>query len=143
MHANENADDSMILQACKIANIDSFIQSLPEKYNTKVGERGLNFSGGQRQRMAIARTILKDAPIIVLDEATSGIDTETENEIKQSLSILLRNKTSITIAHRLNTIENSDRILVLRSGEIGEEGTHNELIKKNGYYKKLIEAQEY
>lgn len=133
----------MILQACKIANIDSFIQSLPEKYNTKVGERGLNFSGGQRQRMAIARTILKDAPIIVLDEATSGIDTETENEIKQSLSILLRNKTSITIAHRLNTIENSDRILVLRSGEIGEEGTHNELIKKNGYYKKLIEAQEY
>lgn len=141
LHANENADDCMLQQACKIAHIDSFIQTLPEKYNTKVGERGVQLSGGQRQRIAIARAILKDSPIVVLDEATSGVDTENENEIKHSLSVLLKDKTGITIAHRLNTIEDSDRILVLRSGEIVEEGTHTELLKKNGYYKKLIEAQ--
>ncbi|QOW60986.1 ABC transporter ATP-binding protein [Treponema pedis] len=142
LHADENASESMLIEACKIANIDSFIQSLPEKYNTKVGERGLNFSGGQRQRIAIARAVLKNSPIVVLDEATSGVDTENENEIKQSLSVLLKGRTSITIAHRLNTIEDSDRILVLHNGEIAEEGTHKTLIAKNGYYKKLIEAQE-
>ena len=142
LHANEAADDDMVIEACKIAHIDSFIQSLPEKYNTRVGERGLNFSGGQRQRIAIARAVLKDAPIIVLDEATSGVDTENENEIKHSLSVLLKNRTSITIAHRLNTIEDCDRILVLRHGRIVEEGTHHQLFGKDGYYKKLVQAQQ-
>ena len=142
LHANETADDDMVIEACKIAHIDSFIQSLPEKYNTRVGERGLNFSGGQRQRIAIARAVLKDAPIIVLDEATSGVDTENENEIKHSLSVLLKNRTSITIAHRLNTIEDCDRILVLRHGRIVEEGTHHQLFGKDGYYKKLVQAQQ-
>ena len=142
LHANETADDGMVIEACKIAHIDSFIQSLPEKYNTRVGERGLNFSGGQRQRIAIARAVLKDAPIIVLDEATSGVDTENENEIKHSLSVLLKNRTSITIAHRLNTIEDCDRILVLRHGRIVEEGTHHQLFEKDGYYKKLVQAQQ-
>ncbi len=142
LHANEAADDGMVIEACKIAHIDSFIQSLPEKYNTRVGERGLNFSGGQRQRIAIARAVLKDAPIIVLDEATSGVDTENENEIKHSLSVLLKNRTSITIAHRLNTIEDCDRILVLRHGRIVEEGTHHQLFGKDGYYKKLVQAQQ-
>ena len=142
LHANENADEEKLIDACKAANIHSFIQSLPEGYNTKVGERGLNFSGGQRQRIAIARAVLKNSPIVVLDEATSSVDTENENEIKQSLNHLLRNRTSITIAHRLNTIENSDRILVLLRGEIVEEGSHKELILKDGYYKKLVEAQQ-
>ena len=99
--------EEKLIDACKAANIHSFIQSLPEGYNTKVGERGLNFSGGQRQRIAIARAVLKNSPIVVLDEATSSVDTENENEIKQSLNHLLRNRTSITIAHRLNTIENN------------------------------------
>ena len=142
LHANENADEEKLIDACKAANIHSFIQSLPEGYNTKVGERGLNFSGGQRQRIAIARAVLKNSPIVVLDEATSSVDTENENEIKQSLNHLLRNRTSMTIAHRLNTIENSDRILVLLRGEIVEEGSHKELILKDGYYKKLVEAQQ-
>nr|WP_303936784.1 ABC transporter ATP-binding protein [Treponema denticola] len=142
LHANEDADEKKLIDACKAANIHSFIQSLPEGYNTKVGERGLNFSGGQRQRIAIARAVLKNSPIVVLDEATSSVDTENENEIKQSLNHLLRNRTSITIAHRLNTIENSDRILVLLRGEIVEEGSHKELILKDGYYKKLVEAQQ-
>ena len=142
LHANENADEEKLIDACKAANIHSFIQSLPEGYNTKVGERGLNFSGGQRQRIAIARAVLKNSPIVVLDEATSSVDTENENEIKQSLNHLLRNRTSITIAHRLNTIENSDRILVLHRGEIVEEGSYKELILKDGYYKKLVEAQQ-
>ena len=142
LHANEDADEEKLIDACKAANIHSFIQSLPEGYNTKVGERGLNFSGGQRQRISIARAVLKNSPIVVLDEATSSVDTENENEIKQSLNHLLRNRTSITIAHRLNTIENSDRILVLLRGEIVEEGSHKELILKDGYYKKLVEAQQ-
>ena len=142
LHANENADEKKLIDACKAANIHSFIQSLPDGYNTKVGERGLNFSGGQRQRIAIARAVLKNSPIVVLDEATSSLDTENENEIKQSLNHLLRNRTSITIAHRLNTIENSDRILVLYRGEIVEEGSYKELILKDGYYKKLVEAQQ-
>ncbi|WP_444818784.1 ABC transporter ATP-binding protein/permease [Treponema denticola] len=142
LHANEDADEEKLIDACKAANIHSFIQSLPEGYNTKVGERGLNFSGGQRQRIAIARAVLRNSPIVVLDEATSSVDTENENEIKQSLNHLLRNRTSITIAHRLNTIENSDRILVLLRGEIVEEGSHKELILKDGYYKKLVEAQQ-
>ena len=142
LHANEDADEKKLIDACKAANIHSFIQSLPDGYNTKVGERGLNFSGGQRQRIAIARAVLKNSPIVVLDEATSSVDTENENEIKQSLNHLLRNRTSITIAHRLNTIENSDRILVLLRGEIVEEGSHKELILKDGYYKKLVEAQQ-
>lgn len=142
LHANEDADEEKLIDACKAANIHYFIQSLPDGYNTKVGERGLNFSGGQRQRIAIARAVLKNSPIVVLDEATSSVDTENENEIKQSLNHLLRNRTSITIAHRLNTIENSDRILVLLRGEIVEEGSHKELILKDGYYKKLVEAQQ-
>ena len=142
LHANEDADEEKLIDACKAANIHSFIQSLPEGYNTKVGERGLNFSGGQRQRIAIARAVLKNSPIVALDEATSSVDTENENEIKQSLNHLLRNRTSITIAHRLNTIENSDRILVLHRGEIVEEGSYKELILKDGYYKKLVEAQQ-
>ena len=142
LHANEDADEEKLIDACKAANIHSFIQSLPDGYNTKVGERGLNFSGGQRQRIAIARAVLKNSPIVVLDEATSSVDTENENEIKQSLNHLLRNRTSITIAHRLNTIENSDRILVLLRGEIVEEGSYKELILKDGYYKKLVEAQQ-
>lgn len=142
LHANEDADEEKLIDACKAANIHYFIQSLPERYNTKVGERGLNFSGGQRQRIAIARAVLKNSPIVVLDEATSSVDTENENEIKQSLNHLLRNRTSITIAHRLNTIENSDRILVLLRGEIVEEGSHKELILKDRYYKKLVEAQQ-
>lgn len=142
LNANKDADEAMLIQACKIAHIDSFIQSLPKKYDTKVGERGLNFSGGQRQRIAIARAVLKNAPIVILDEATSGVDTENEDEIKHSLSILLRGRTSITIAHRLNTIEDCDRILVLRRGKIVESGTHRDLLEKNGYYKKLVQTQQ-
>lgn len=139
--ANKNARDAQIVEAAQAANIHDFIMSLPNGYDSIVGEKGFNFSGGQRQRIAIARSILKDSPIVVLDEATSSVDQETESSIQKALASKFKLKTVITIAHRLATIENADRIIVLRDGKIVEQGRHEELIKKKTYYNVLYEAQ--
>lgn len=143
-YGNKDASDEQVLTAAKMANIHEFILSLPEQYQTMVGERGIKLSGGQRQRIAIARAILKNAPILILDEATSSLDTETEQLIQVSLNTLLENSntTVLAIAHRLSTLKHMDRIIVLEQGRIIEEGTHNELISRASVYKKLWELQK-
>ncbi|WP_028389356.1 ABC transporter ATP-binding protein [Legionella fairfieldensis] len=143
-YAKDNASPDEIKQAAKLANIHEFIELLPEKYNTLVGERGVKLSGGQRQRIAIARAILKNAPIVILDEATSSLDSITEQEIQQSINLILEenNATVIAIAHRLSTIRHMDRIVVMEGGNIIEEGTFNQLINnEQGYFKKLWDSQ--
>lgn len=143
-YAKENASLQDIKQAAMMANIDNFVESLPEKYDTLVGERGVKLSGGQRQRIAIARAILKNAPIIVLDEATSSLDSITEQQIQQSINTILeQNKaTVIAIAHRLSTIRHMDRIVVMDDGKIIEEGRFEQLINnEHGYFKKLWDSQ--
>ena len=139
-----DASDEEVMNAARIANIHDFIMSLPEQYNNLVGERGVKLSGGQRQRIAIARAILKNAPILILDEATSSLDTETEQQIQTSLNTLLDNSniTVLAIAHRLSTLKHMDRIIVLEQGKIIEEGTHNVLIAQDSTYKKLWEMQK-
>ncbi|MDB6096202.1 MAG: multidrug resistance transporter ATP-binding protein [Francisellaceae bacterium] len=136
-----DATDEEVIEAAKKANAHEFIKKLPEGYNSLVGERGLKLSGGQRQRIAIARAILKNARILILDEATSQLDSVTENQIQKSLSQLMQNKTSIIIAHRLSTLLNMDRILVFNQGEIVEDGSHSDLLANNSLYKKLWDAQ--
>lgn len=127
-----------------MAHIHDYIESLPDGYDTLVGERGIKLSGGQRQRIAIARAILKNAPMIILDEATSSLDTATEQDIQQSIHELLEKKetTVIAVAHRLSTIRHMDRIIVMNAGKIIEDGTFDELIAfENGYFKKLWDTQ--
>lgn len=136
-----NATDEQIERAIKQANAYEFIEQLPSGLDTIVGERGVKLSGGQRQRIAIARAILKDAPILILDEATSALDSESEKLIQASLETLMKGRTSIVIAHRLSTIAKLDRIIVLDKGEIAEDGTHQELLKKKGIYAKLWSHQ--
>ena len=126
-----------IVDAAKKAGCDPFIQELPNGYYTLLEEKGSNLSGGQRQRISIARAILKDAPILLLDEPTSALDKETEQFVNQTLKLISQDKTVITIAHRLTTITDYDKILVLDNGKIVESGTHQELIKANGIYCKM------
>ncbi|MCK6438738.1 MAG: ABC transporter ATP-binding protein/permease [Planctomycetes bacterium] len=130
-----------VAEAASLAQLNDFVQTLPEKYDTVVGERGIKLSGGQRQRLSIARAILKNAPILVLDEATSSVDTETERAIQQNLRRLTRGKTALIIAHRLSTIRHADRIIVLRDGQLEEEGTHNDLVARGGTYADLWAVQ--
>ena len=129
-YANPDASKAEILRASKLANVEGFIKDLPNGYDTLVGERGIKLSGGQRQRIAIARAILKNAPILVLDEATSALDSESEALIQEALNNLMENRTAIVIAHRLSTVANLDRIVVLKDGKIIEEGSHKQLLKK-------------
>lgn len=140
--ANPKASEEEVKQAAKLAQIHDFIQALPQGYESRVGEKGVNFSGGERQRMAIARALLKNAPIIIFDEASSSVDTKIEKEIQEHLQDALKDKTTITIAHRLSTIQNASRICVLRHGEIIEEGTHEDLMKGDTYYSYLFATQE-
>ena len=137
----EGATMEQVVEAAKIANAHDFIMEKPEGYNTNIGDRGSKLSGGQRQRISIARAILKNPPILILDEATSALDTESERLVQEALERLMKTSTTIAIAHRLSTIKNADEICVLYEGEIVERGTHDELIQKNGYYKRLHDMQ--
>jgi len=140
-YGNLNATDDEIHQAAKRAHLEDFIKELPDGYETQIGERGLKLSGGQKQRIAIARMFLKNPPILILDEATSALDTETELIIQQSLNELAENRTTLIIAHRLATIRDADRIVVVTKDGIAEQGNHEELIEKNGIFANLHNAQ--
>ena len=141
LYGRLDATKEEIEAAAKAANAHDFIMELPEGYNTMLGDRGVNISGGQRQRIAIARAILKDPRILILDEATSALDTESERVVQEALNRLMVGRTSIIIAHRLSTIKNADRILVLDKGKLAEDGTHEELMEKNGLYAHLYQIQ--
>ena len=130
-----------IVEAARIANADCFIQEAPEGYQTNIGDRGVKLSGGQRQRLSIARAVLKNPEILILDEATSALDTESEKLVQDALNSLLKGRTSIVIAHRLSTVHNADKIIVIDHGRIAEQGTHEELMARGGIYSKLIEMQ--
>ncbi len=136
-----SATDAEIVQAADVAQISHFISDLPDGFQTMVGERGLKLSGGEKQRVAIARTVLKAPPILILDEATSALDTTTEHEIQAALDIVSRNRTTLVIAHRLSTVVGADEIIVLKGGEIAERGTHSALLEKNGLYASMWNRQ--
>ncbi|MDA0337612.1 MAG: ATP-binding cassette domain-containing protein, partial [bacterium] len=129
-------------KAAAAANADEFIEQLPEGYDTLIGERGVRLSGGQKQRLAIARAILLDAPMLILDEATSAVDTHTELLIQQALTRLMAQRTTLVIAHRLSTVRHADCIVVLEAGRVVETGSHEQLLSGNGPYRRMIEAQE-
>ena len=141
-YARPKATDAEVIKAAKLAHCHEFIQDFPEKYETFVGERGVKLSGGERQRVAIARAILKNAPILILDEATSSLDSESEHLIQDALDKLMRGKTTIVIAHRLSTVMKMDRIVEMQNGRVTDTGTHSELLeRKGGMYRKLWEIQ--
>jgi subfamily B ATP-binding cassette protein MsbA len=140
---NENADKEVVIAAAKAANAHEFIMEMPKGYDSNVGENGAKLSGGQKQRISIARAIYKNPPILILDEATSSLDTESEKLVQDALGKLMKTRTSLVIAHRLSTIQNADNIILIKKGEILEQGTHEELTLKNGAYKKLIDYQNF
>jgi len=140
-YGKENATLEEVIEAAKIAHAHEFIERLPKGYFTEIGERGIKLSGGQKQRLAIARAVLKNAPILILDEATSSVDTETESEIQKAINNLAGTRTILIIAHRLSTVKRADKIIVLKDGEIVEIGTHEELMKRKGLYYKLCSVQ--
>ena len=137
----EDVDPQKVKEAAEIADISTFIESLPEKYDAQVGERGVTLSGGQRQRIAIARAIIRNPSILILDEATSSLDAASEQAVQKALDRAVQGRTSIIIAHRLSTIRNADRILVLSGGKIVQSGTHDELINAGGIYADLYKIQ--
>jgi ATP-binding cassette subfamily B protein len=140
-YGRPEAGDEEVREAAALAQIDAFIQSLPDGYQTMVGERGLKLSGGEKQRVAIARTILKGPPILILDEATSALDSHTEKEIQDALDVVAKDRTTLVIAHRLSTIVGADSILVLDGGRLVEQGTHGELLARGGLYASLWNRQ--
>ena len=129
-------------QAAHIANAHEFISDMPEGYQTCIGDRGSRLSGGQRQRLSIARAILKNPPILVLDEATSALDSESERLVQEALEHLMRDRTTLVVAHRLSTIRHADQICVMHEGQIVERGTHEDLYALGGYYTKLVDMQQ-
>ena len=137
----ENATKEEVIEATKKARCYDFIMALPDGFDTMIGEGGATLSGGEKQRISIARCIVKDAPIVILDEATASVDVDNESYIQEAISELVKNKTLLVIAHRLNTIRDADNIIVIKEGNIAEQGTHNELIALNGIYKNMVELQ--
>ena len=140
-YAKEDASDEEIIKAAKLSHCDEFINQLPDKYETFIGENGVRLSGGEKQRISIARAMMKKSSIILLDEATSSLDSETESKIQDALAILTKNRTTIVIAHRLSTILNSNNIYVIDSGKIVANGKHEDLIKNSDLYKNFYEKQ--
>jgi subfamily B ATP-binding cassette protein MsbA len=140
-YARPHASRDQIVAVSRIAHCDEFVQGFPEKYDTVVGERGVRLSGGQRQRVAIARALLAEPRILILDEATSSLDSESEGMIQDGLARLRKGRTTFVIAHRLSTIQSADQILVLEAGEIVERGTHEDLLATNGRYRQLYDKQ--
>jgi len=140
-YGKPEATDAEIEEAARIAFAHDFISELPEGYDTIVGERGMFLSGGQRQRLAIARSILVDAPLLILDEATSALDAESERLVQRAIANLVRNRTTVVIAHRLSTVRRADMIVVMESGRIIEQGSHAELLMRGGQYKRLYDLQ--
>jgi len=138
---DEEITDLEILEACKYVNADQFIQKLPQKYDEPVRERGNNFSSGQKQLLSFARTLVHKPSLMILDEATANIDTETEKLIQESLSKMMNIGTTIVVAHRLSTIQHADQIIVMRKGKIIESGNHQELLKNKGHYYQLYQLQ--
>ena len=130
-----------LIQACKDANIHDFIMSLPEGYGTDSGSRGVALSGGQRQRIAVARALIRNPKLLLLDEATSALDTQSEEVVQKALEIAAKGRTTVAVAHRLSTIRDADKIFVLDSGKVAEEGTHDELVKRKGRYWDMVQAQ--
>lgn len=137
----KDATDAEVIQAAKDAMCDEFIAKLPQGYQTMIGENGSTLSGGERQRISIARALLKNAPIILLDEATASLDAENETEIQQAISRLVEEKTVLIIAHRMRTVENANKIVVLSGGTVAETGTPGELMKKNGAFARMVKLQ--
>ncbi len=137
----KNATDEEVKQAAKAAMCDEFIAKLPQGYQTMIGENGSILSGGERQRISIARALLKDAPIILLDEATASLDAENETEIQQAISRLVKHKTVLVIAHRMRTVENADKIVVLADGTVAEWGRPAELLRQKGIFAKMVQLQ--
>ncbi|HIA29927.1 MAG TPA: ATP-binding cassette domain-containing protein, partial [Candidatus Marinimicrobia bacterium] len=140
-YGTEGVEDESIREAAIAANALEFIQEQPHGFDTIVGDRGVKLSGGQRQRISVARALIKNPPILILDEATSALDSEAERKVQEAIDRLMKDRTVFVIAHRLSTVVNADRIVVLREGSIVEEGTHDELLQKNGEYKQLYEMQ--
>jgi ATP-binding cassette subfamily C protein CydCD len=135
------ASDEEVEAAARKANAHDFISALPDGYDTSIGERGVQLSGGQRQRIAIARAILKDAPLLILDEATSHLDAVNEREVREALTTLMVGRTTLVIAHRLSTIRDADKIVVLDRGRVVEQGSHAELLQRDGMYAQLVSRQ--
>jgi ATP-binding cassette subfamily B protein len=140
-YGREAATDEELYAAARAANAHDFIMSFPEGYKTRVGERGVQLSGGQKQRVAIARAVLKDPRVLVLDEATSALDAESEHLVKEALDRLRRGRTTLVIAHRLSTVKDADRVLVMDGGRIVQSGDHAALLAEEGLYRRLVERQ--
>jgi ATP-binding cassette subfamily B protein len=140
-YGRPEASDAEVEAAAKMANAHGFIEKFPEKYATLVGERGIQLSGGQKQRVAIARAVLKNPRILILDEATSALDAESEHLVREALERLMKGRTTLVIAHRLSTVKDAARVVVLDGGQVVQAGTHSALVGEEGLYKRLVERQ--